>query len=346
VVESGVEQKVNQGQGMTFLDDQVYSGKHALITGGMGFIGSNLARRLLQLGAVVTIVDNLDPYYGGNPYNLHGIEKDVKVIIADINDEAQIGGILKDQDFLFNLAGQISHVGSMQDPHKDLQSNGFGQLSLLEMCRKHNENIRVVYSSTRQVYGRAQYLPVDEKHPLGPVDMNGVSKLTGEDYHLVSHRAYKMNTAILRLTNTYGPRIRVRDAHKGFIGYWFRQILEGKEIPIFDKGQQLRDFNYVEDVVEALLLTAANPHAIGQIYNLGAQPVSLLQLAELMIAINGSGSYHFEPFPPERGQIDIGDYYGDFSKIQTQLGWSPVTSLKDGLTKTMEYYYANQDFYF
>ena len=331
---------------MNAFDGQVYSGKRALISGGMGFIGSNLARCLLQLGAAVTIVDNLDPYYGGNPFNLHGIENDIKTIIADISDEVQISRVLKDQDFLFNLAGQISHIGSMQDPHKDLQTNGAGQLSLLEMCRKHNKNIRIVYTSTRQVYGRTQYLPVDEKHPLGPVDMNGVSKLTGEGYHLVSHRAYKMKTSIVRLTNTYGPRIRVRDAYKGFIGYWFRQILEGKEIPIFGQGQQLRDFNYVEDVVDALLLMAANPLAIGQIYNLGAQPVSLLQLAELMIEINGSGSFHFEPYPLERGQITIGDYYGDFSKIQSQLGWAPNTSLKDGLTRTMEYYYANREFYF
>ncbi len=328
------------------VNEQVFFKKKVIITGGMGFIGSTLAHRLLELGAHLTIVDSLDPYSGGNPYNLHGVADQINIIMTDIGDENRVGPLLKDQDFLFNLAGQISHLGSMQDPYSDLQANGLSQLSLLEMCRKHNPDMRIVYSSTRQIYGRTQYLPVDEKHPLAPVDMNGVSKLTGECYHLVSHRVNKLPISILRMTNVYGPRMRVRDAYKGFIGFWIRQLIEGKEIPIFGTGKQIRDFNYIDDVVEALLMTAADPGTIGDVFNLGAEPINLSALAEMMIEINGSGSYHFEPFPKDRKKIDIGDYYGDYTKIHNQLGWSPLTTLRDGLTRTIAYYRANREFYF
>jgi len=326
--------------------DQLFNNRRVIITGGMGFIGSNLALRLLELGAHLTIVDSLDPFSGGNPHNLHDVMNHLDFVMADIGDENLLGPVIKDQDFLFNLAGQSSHLGSMKDPYSDLQANGLSQLSLLEMCRKHNPEIRIVYSSTRQIYGRTQYLPVDENHPLAPMDMNGVSKLTGECYHLVSHRVNKLQISILRMTNVYGPRMRVRDAYKGFIGYWIRLLIEGKEIPVFGTGKQIRDFNFVDDVVEALLLLAADPRTTGEIYNLGAEPVSLADLAKLMIEINGSGSWHFEPFPLERKRIDIGDYYGDFTKIHNLLGWSPLTSLEDGLTRTIAFYQANREFYF
>lgn len=331
---------------MTHEFAQIYLKKHVLITGGMGFIGSALAHRLFELGSHLTIVDSMDPFSGGNYYNLHGIMDKVVFIKADIGDESLVGPLLKGQDYLFNLAGQISHVGSMKDPYADLQANGLSQLTLLEMCGKYNPEVRIVYSSTRQIYGKTQYLPVDENHPLAPVDMNGVSKLTGECYHLVSHRVNKLQTSILRMTNVYGPRMRVRDAYKSFIGFWIRQLIEGKELPVFGTGRQIRDFNYVDDVVNALLLTAAEPAAIGQIYNLGAEPISLLELAELMIEINGSGSYRLEPFPLERKRIDIGDYYGNYSKIKEQLGWIPRTSLRNGLTSTIDYYRANREYYF
>ena len=265
----------------------IFNKKQVLITGGMGFIGSTLAHCLVGLGTHVTIIDSMDPFSGGNYYNLHGIADKVVFVKADIGDESMVGPLLKGQDYLFNLAGQISHVGSMKDPYADLQANGLSQLTLLEMCRKYNPEVRIVYSSTRQIYGKTQYLPVDENHPLAPVDMNGVSKLTGESYHLVSHSVNKLQTSILRMTNVYGPRMRVRDAYKSFIGFWFRQLIEGKTLPIFGTGKQIRDFNYVDDVVEALLLTAADPATIGEIYNLGAEPISLLELAELMIEING-----------------------------------------------------------
>lgn len=330
---------------MPIIDREFYK-KRVVITGGMGFIGSSMTHRLIKSGAQVTIVDNRDPYSGGNPQNLFGVSDQIDFITADIGDENKVGSSLVGQDYLFNLAGQISHLGSMQDPVKDLQANGLSQLSLLELCRKYNPEIRIVFSSTRQIYGRSQYLPVDENHLLAPVDMNGVSKLTGECYHLVSYQVNKLQTSILRLTNVYGPRMRIRDATKGFIGFWIRKLIEGKEIPIFGTGKQIRDFNFIDDVVDALLLTAADPGAAGEIYNLGAEPISLLDLAKMMIEINGSGSYHFEPFPNDRKRIDIGNYYGDYSKIHKQLGWSPRTTLRDGLTRTFDYYRANREFYF
>ena len=321
---------------------KAFGDKQVLITGGLGFIGSNLARRLLQFGARVTIVDNLAPNYGGNPYNIHGIEHEIRTICADMCDESQVGAILPRQDYLFNLAAQISHVASMKDPKTDLEANAFSQIMLLEMCRKLNPTIRIVYAGTRQVYGRPQYLPVDEEHPLKPVDFNGVSKLAGEWYHRISYQVYQMRMTSLRMTNVYGPRMRVRDARKAFIGLWFQQLIQERDITIYGDGRQLRDLNYVDDVVEALLLSAASPQAEGQVYNLGAQPISLLELALLMIEINGSGFYHFEPFPPERKRIDIGDYYGNFTKLQTQLGWSPVTQLREGIARTLAYYRENK----
>lgn len=322
-----------------------FQGKRALITGGIGFIGSNLARRLLQLGARLTVVDNLASEYGGNPYNIHDIQGQIQAVIGDMCDENIMRKLLPEQDYLFNLAAQISHMGSMQNPMIDLEVNAVSQISLLEMCRKLNPSVRIIYAGTRQIYGRPRYLPVDEEHPLEPVDFNGVSKMAGEWYHLVCHRVYGMCATSLRMTNVYGPRMWVRDARKSFIGLWFRQLIEGKELAVYGDGKQLRDFNYVDDVVEALLLCAANRQAEGQIYNLGAEPISLLELAQMMIEINGGGSYCIEPFPPEQESIDIGDYYGDYTKIQTQLGWAPATPLREGLFHTLAYYRANRQNY-
>jgi UDP-glucose 4-epimerase len=230
-----------------------YRNKRALITGGLGFIGSNLARKLLDLGAEVTILDNADPATGANPFNLEGIRQQVKVIEADIQDEAKLKEAVHGQDFLFNLAGEMSHLGSMQDPFKDLNVNAVGQLKLLEVCRINNPSVRIVFAGTRQVYGRPSYLPVDEKHLLTPLDNNGVSKRAGEMYHIVYNRVHGMATCVLRMTNVYGPRMRIRDDRLTFIGWWFHQLLEGKPIQIFGDGSQIRDFNHVDDVMDALL---------------------------------------------------------------------------------------------
>ncbi len=317
-----------------------------LITGGLGFIGSNLAYKLLGFGAKVTIVDNLDPDSGGNPFNVEDIKEHIEVIQADINDEDQMKRAVKGQKYLFNLAGQMSHLGSMQDPFKDLNVNTIGQLRLLEVCRQNNPEIGIVFAGTRQVYGRPKYLPVDENHLLTPLDNNGVSKRAGEMYHIVYNRVHGMATSVLRMTNVYGPRMRIKDDLLTFVGWWFRQLLEGKDIQIFGDGMQIRDLNYVDDVVNALLLCAVHPAANGKIYNLGGEPINLLNLAKLMIEVNGSGKYEIVPFPENRKRIDIGDYHGDYSLINADVGWQPQIPLQDGISKLLEFYRENKQHYF
>ena len=312
--------------------------KRVLITGGLGFIGSNLAYRLVALGADVLLVDSLIPEYGGNIYNVHGLEDRLRVNIADMRDEHGLRYLVQGQDVIFNLAGQVSHTDSMTDPYTDLEINARSQLSLLEACRHGNPAAKIVYAGTRQIYGRPEYLPVDERHPLRPADVNGINKLAGEWYHMVYHQVYGLRTVSLRLTNTYGPRMRIRDARQTFIGWWFRQLLEGQTLQIYGDGLQVRDFNYIDDVIEVLLMVAAHDAADGQIYNLGSDdPINLLNLARLLIEVNNSGAFELIPFPDDRKRIDIGDYYGDYRKIRSKLGWRPVVGLRDGLTRTLAY---------
>jgi UDP-glucose 4-epimerase len=319
-----------------------FRGKRVLITGGVGFIGSNLAAQLVAFGADVLLVDSLIPKYGGNLYNIAPIREQVRLNIADMRDEHGLRFLVQDQDVIFNLAGQVSHTDSMTDPYADLEINARSQLSLLEACRHNNPDAAIVFASTRQIYGRPQSLPVDETHPLQPVDVNGINKTAGEMYHIVYHNVYGLKTVSLRLTNTYGPRMRVKDARQTFLGWWLRQMVEGRPLQIFGDGRQIRDFNYVDDVGTALLLAACHDKADGQIYNLGApQPINLIDLAELMIDIYGRGSYEIIPFPPDRKRIDIGDYHGDYGKIRRELGWEPHISLRDGLSRTLAYYDEN-----
>lgn len=316
-----------------------FAGKQVLITGGLGFIGSNLAHRLVDLGAQVLLLDSLIPEYGGNLFNVAAIRDRVQVNIADMRDEHGLRYLVQGQDYIFNLAGQVSHTDSMHDPYTDLEINARSQLSLLEACRHGNPDVAVIFASTRQFYGRAQYLPVDERHPIQPVDVNGINKLAGEWYHIVYHNAYGLKTVALRLTNTYGPRMRIKDARQTFVGWWLRLLVEGKPLTIYGDGMQVRDFNYVDDAVDALLLAALSEAANGQIYNLGSDdPINLLNLARLMIELCGEGGYELLPFPEERKRIDIGDFYGDYRKIRSKLGWRPKVSLRDGLAKTIAYY--------
>lgn len=323
-----------------------FDGKSVLITGGLGFIGSNMAHRLLDLGAEVLIVDSLIPEYGGNVFNVDGIADRLRINIADVRDEHGLRYLVQEQDIIFNLAGQVSHTDSMIDPYTDLEINARSQLSLLEACRHGNPATKIVFASTRQIYGRPEYLPVDERHPLQPADVNGINKLAGEWYHMVYHQVYGLRTVSLRLTNTYGPRMRVRDARQTFIGWWIRQLLEEQPLHIFGDGLQVRDFNYVDDVVEALLMVAAHDVADGQIYNLGGdEPINLINLARLMIEVTGAGSFELVPFPDDRRRIDIGDFYGDYRKIRSKLGWRPVVGLREGLTRTMTYFRAHLSHY-
>jgi UDP-glucose 4-epimerase len=318
---------------------------NVLITGGLGFIGSNLARRLVDLRARVTLVDSLVPEYGGNRFNIQGIEDRVRVNISDLRDRHSLRTHLDGQDFLFNLAGQTSHLDSMEDPFTDLEINCRAQLSILETCRQVTPRIRVVFASTRQIYGRPERLPVNEQHRLSPVDVNGVNKMAGEFYHILYNDVYDLAASALRLTNTYGPRMRIKDARQTFVGVWIRRLLEGEPIEVWGGGQ-LRDFTYVDDCVEALLLAAVRPEARGRVFNLGgAEVVSLTDLAKLLVELNGSGEFVQKEFPADRKRIDIGDYYADDSLIRTTLGWRPRVPLKDGLARTLEFFRTNLDYY-
>lgn len=310
------------------------------MTGGLGFIGSNLARTLVGLGARVSIVDSLVPEYGGNRRNLAGLASRVKVHVADVRDWPRLPSLVRGQDYLFNLAGQTSHMDSMTDPQTDLDINCRAQLAILEACRLHNPEIRIVFASTRQIYGRPDYLPVDERHPLRPVDVNGINKIAGESFHLLYSRVHGLAATALRLTNTIGPRMRIKDARQTFVGVWIRRLLEGRPIEVWG-GTQLRDFTYVDDAVEAFLLAAAHPAAIGGVFNLGGPPpVTLEALARLLVAIHGRGEFAVRAFPGERKKIDIGDYYADDRLIGRKLGWKPRTTLRTALERTVEFYAA------
>jgi UDP-glucose 4-epimerase len=323
-----------------------YRGSRVLITGGIGFIGSNLAHRLVELDAQVTLVDSLIPIYGGNQRNIAGIEHRLRVNIADVRDEYSMNYLVQGQDYLFNLAGQTSHLDSMTDPYTDLEINCRAQLSILEACRKHNPHLKLVYASTRQIYGKPDYLPVDERHLLHPVDVNGVNKMAGEWYHILYNNVYGIRACALRLTNTYGPRMRVKDARQTFLGIWIKRLIDEEPIQVFGDGSQIRDFNYVDDVVEALLLAGASSAADGGIFNLGSdETINLRDLAALMIDINGGGSFEIVPFPPDRKAIDIGDYYADYRLIQGRLGWRPKVPLREGLRRTLEFYRREREYY-
>jgi UDP-glucose 4-epimerase len=319
--------------------------RRVLVTGGMGFIGSTLAIRLAELGADVTVLDSLTPEYGGNPANLAGYEGRIRVNISDVRDVHSLKYLVQGQQVLFNLAGQTSHLDSMQDPFTDLEINCRAQLSILETCRTHNPELRLVFASTRQLYGRPDYLPVDEKHPLRPVDVNGINKLSGEFYHLLYQQVYGIPTTVLRLTNTFGPRMRIRDARQTFVGIWIRRILEGQPFEVWG-GEQLRDFTYVDDCVDAMLLAATRPQAVGRCYNLGGMtPVSLATLAQRLVLVNGGGQFVRREFPADRKKIDIGDFYSDDRMIRDELGWIPVTDLDLALSRTLEYYKTRLDLY-
>ena len=316
-----------------------------LITGGLGFIGSNLAIRLVELGAKVTLIDSLIPDYGGNLFNINGLEKAVHVNLSDIRDRFSMEVLLQNKQVIFNLAGQTSHLDSMRDPQTDLAINGTAQLSLLEQCRAVNPTARIVFASTRQLYGRPQYLPVDEDHPVNPVDVNGINKLSAELYHRLYHNVYGLSTSILRLTNTIGPRMRIRDARQTFLGVWIRQLLEGEPIEVWG-GEQLRDFNDVDDVVEALLIAGQHEDLSPSPYNLGSSAkISLLELARMMISIHGKGDVNIRAFPADRKKIDIGDYYSSFARYQQLTGWTPRRSLTHTLERTLAYYSEHRDHY-
>lgn len=316
-----------------------YQDKAILITGGLGFIGSNLARRLVDLGAHVTLVDSIIPDYGGNLFNIAGYEDRLRVNIADVRDPYSMRALVRGQHILFNLAGQVSHIDSMHDPFTDLEINARSPLSILEACRHENPAVKIVYAGTRQQYGKPQYLPLDEDHLQNPTDVNGVNKLAGEWYHMVYYNAYGLRTASLRLTNTYGPRQLLKHNRQGFIGWFVRLAVEGKTIQLYGDGKQLRDLCYVDDTVDAFLRVGYAEESNGQVYNLGGQaPISLYDLSHLIVQLAGKGRVELAPWPEDRKRIDIGDVYSSYGRIHSALGWEPTTPLEDGLARMIGYY--------
>jgi len=323
-----------------------YRGRRVMVTGGLGFIGSNLVHQLVHAGADILIVDALNPDYGGNLFNIHGLEDRVRVRISDVRDETSMDVLVQDREIIFNLAGQVSHIDSMRDPQTDLEINCRAQLTILEACRKHSPNVRVVFAGTRQVYGRPERLPVDERHLVRPADINGVNKAAGEYYHLLYNNVFGVRACSLRLTNVYGPRQLIRHSRQGFIGWFIRLAIEGAEIQIFGDGSQLRDFVYVDDAADAFLRAGATDVANGEVFNVGGdEPISHRELAALLIEIAGAGSLRFVEWPPDKKRIDIGSFYSDSTKFRRAVGWKPCVDLREGLRRTIAYYRQHFEHY-
>lgn len=321
-----------------------YKDKKVLVTGGLGFVGSNLALRLVELGAQVHVVDALLPGCGGSQFNVQPACDRIAVSIEDLRNRKFMEQAVAGCELIFNMAGDVSHLGSMQDPEHDLEINCRAQLSLLEACRHANPRVKVVFASSRQLYGRPVSLPVNESHQVEPVDINGIHKRTAERYHFI-YGVYGIRATALRMTNTYGPRQLIRHNLQGFLGWFIRKALTGEEIVLFGDGQQLRDPVYVDDAVTAFLRAGLSPAADGQVFNLGGEPVSLLTIAETLIAVCGGGSYRLAPFPDDRRPIDIGSYYGDYWKAERLLNWKPQIGLEEGLRRTIDYFREHREHY-
>jgi UDP-glucose 4-epimerase len=316
-----------------------YRGRRVLITGGLGFIGSNLARQLVELGADVLLIDSLIPDYGGNLFNIDGIEDAVRVNIADVRQQSSMNYLVRDREVIFNLAGQVSHVDSMADPYTDLEINCRSQLFILEACRNNNPRTKVVFAGTRQVYGKPDRLPVDETHLVRPVDVNGINKAAGEYYHLLYSHVFGIRACSLRLTNVYGPRQLIKHSRQGFIGWFIRLAVEDREIQIFGDGSQLRDFVYVDDAAEAFLRAGASEACNGEVFNIGGtEPISHRDLVALLLDVAGAGRVRYVEWPREKKIIDIGSFYADSSKFRAATGWEPRISLREGFARTIAYY--------
>lgn len=322
-----------------------YHNKKVLITGGLGFIGSNLAIELVGQDAEVTIVDALIPAYGGNLFNIEPIKNKVKVVRGDIRDKKNVDELAKGKEIIFNLAGTLSHVDSMTDPMTDLEINCRAQLSLLESVRKINPGVKIVFAGTRNQYGKARYLPVDENHPQEPTDINGINNIAAEKYHLMYTQVYGIKTVSLRMTNTFGPRHQMKHPRQGVLNWFIRKILDGEDVVLFGDGKLVRDVNYIDDAVSALLLVGQSSRGWGQAFNLGGTPISLAEFVNLTVRIVGKGKSRTVPFPVERKQIEVGDYIADYKKITKTYGWKPKTSLAEGIKKTVEYYKKYREYY-
>jgi UDP-glucose 4-epimerase len=318
---------------------EFYRGRRVMVTGGLGFIGSNLARRLVDLGADVLLVDSLIDDYGGNLFNIDGIADRLRVNVADIRQQSTMNYLVRDRAVIFNLAGQVSHIDSMRDPYTDLEINCRSQLTVLEACRNHNPSVKVVFAGTRQVYGRPDSLPVSEAQLVRPTDINGINKAAGEYYHLVYNNVFGVRACSLRLTNVYGPRQLIKHNRQGFIGWFIRMAIEGKSIEIYGDGSQLRDFVYVDDAADAFLRAGANDACNGDAFNVGGDvPISHSDLAAELVRISGAGRVEYVSWPPDKKAIDIGSFYADSTRFMKATGWKPVIPLAEGLRRTIDFY--------
>jgi UDP-glucose 4-epimerase len=318
---------------------EAFRDKDVLITGGLGFIGSNLAIELVRLGAKVTIVDNMLPRQGGNLFNINDIVDKVTVNISDVRNELSMNHLVKGKDCIFHLAGQVNHVDSMRNPLQDLDINCRGTLVLLESLRQFNRDTKIIFAGTRGEYGSSVKLPVDEDHPTNPKGIYAVTNLTAEKMVLVYDDIYKIKGACLRITNSYGPRHQMEHDEYGVFNWFIRKAMDDEEIPVFGDGRILRDFLYVDDLVECFLKVAMTDGAYGEVFNIGTGiPVSFYGLAQKIVEITGTGKSKFTEFTQERKEVEPGDYYADISKIKNITGWEPHISLDDGIGKTVEYY--------
>lgn len=323
-----------------------YRGRRVMITGGLGFIGSNLAHQLVALGADVLIVDALVPDYGGNRFNVADIADRVRVDTTDLRQRDAVKLLVRDREVIFNLAGQVSHIDSMRDPYTDLEVNCLGPLSLLEACRHENRAAKIVYAGTRQIYGKPDSLPVSEAHLVRPTDVNGINKAAGEYYHIVYNNVHGIRACSLRLTNVYGPRQLIRHNRQGFIGWFIRLALEGRTIQVYGDGAQLRDFVHVDDAADAFLRAGADDACNGEVFNVGgSEPIAHRELTSLLIELAGSGRVEFVEWPPEKKAIDIGSFYADSSRFHRTTGWTPTVPLREGLASTLAFYRAHFDEY-
>jgi len=322
-----------------------FTDKNILITGGLGFIGSTLAIKLAEIDANITVVDSLIPDYGGNIFNVEPVKDKININISDVRDQNSMDYLIQDQDYLFNLAGTLSHIDSMKDPFTDLEINCVSQLRILESCRKYNPDIKIVFAGTRGQYGKCSYNPVDEKHPLIPIDVNGINNIAGEQYHILYNNVYGIKACSLRLTNTYGPRHQMKHHRQGVLNWFIRQVMDNTTVKIYGSGSQIRDTSYVDDVVDAFLLAMMHKETPSEVYNIGGEAFSLVDFVEKLIEITGEGNYELIEYPDESKAIEIGDYIADYSKFSELTGWQPKINLEEGLQKTLAYYKQHESMY-
>jgi UDP-glucose 4-epimerase len=330
------------------MEDQFeqFKGKKALITGGLGFIGSNLAQRLSSLGAEVTLVDAMIPEYGGNLFNINEIRDQVIVNYSDIRDEHSVNYLVRGQDFVFHLAGQVDHILSLTNPFPDIDMNIRGSAVVMEAVKAHAPGARVVYTGTRGQYGPTIDLPVREDAPMNPKGVYELSNLTVEKLMLIYNDHHGVATTVLRLTNVYGPRAQMKHSRYGVVNWFVRVALDGGTIKVFGKGDLMRDFLYIDDAVDAILLSALREEAVGEVFNVGRdEPSNFLELAEKIVEIAGTGNWEFAPFSRERALQEPGHFYSDITKIREALGWTPRTGLEEGLRRTIDFYRENRDRY-